>query len=137
MLLGAQFRIGALAFVAALVTIPPNAHSQQPHVGRVGFVGTVTTADDPADRGIQIVFSNLNSPTPTVAFPSGYSDTFTKVYEDEDLIVLFFVAYLSGSTTTFYLNRKSLRFSRVDVGVLEALALRGDPRPTAQYGTLK
>jgi hypothetical protein len=72
-----------------------------------------------------------------VSFPSGKADTFAKVFEDEETMVLFFVGYLSGSTTTFYLNKKTLRFARVDVGVLEARALRTDPKPTTQYGTLR
>ena len=61
----------------------------------------------------------------------------TKVFEDDETIVLIFVAHLTGSTETFYLNKKRNRFTLIEVGALEATATGADFRPKVTYGTLK
>ncbi|HBR51382.1 MAG TPA: hypothetical protein DEA71_15015 [Nitrospira sp.] len=117
------------AFLAGGVT-----HSQTP--ARDGYIGIVSKADG-RKSGEQFTFANLRSQRPFITFPSGNGEETTKVFEDDETIVLIFVAHLTGSTETFYLNKKRNRFTLIEVGALEATATGADFRPKVTYGTLK
>ena len=110
------------------------AYAQSPV--RDGYIGVVSKA---AKRkpGQQFTFANLQSSGPFVTFPSGNGEQTAKVFEDDETIVLIFVANLTGSTETFYLNKKRSRFTLIEVGALEATATGADFRPDITYGTLK
>jgi hypothetical protein len=51
--------------------------------------------------------------------------------------VLIFVAHLTGSTETFYLNKKRNRFTLIEIGALEATATNADFRHDTTQGALK
>ena len=82
---------------------------------RDGYIGAVSKADK-RKSGQQFTFANLRSQRPFVTFPSGNGEETTKVFEDDETIVLIFVAHLTGSTETFYLNKKRNRFTLIEVG---------------------
>ena len=103
---------------------------------RDGYVGVVSKADQ-RKPGQQFTFANLRTERPFVTFPSGNGAETTKVFEDDETIVLIFVAHLTGSTETFYLNKKRNRFTLIGIGALEATATGADFRPDATQGTLK
>ena len=103
---------------------------------RDGYIGVVSKADK-RKPGQQFTFANLQTQRPFVTFPSGNGEETTKVFEDDETIVLIFVAHLTGSTETFYLNKKRNRFTLIEVGALEATATGADFRPDVTYGTLK
>ena len=100
------------------------------------YIGVVSKADK-RKPGQQFTFANLQTQRPFVTFPSGNGEETTKVFEDDETIVLIFVAHLTGSTETFYLNKKRNRFTLIEVGALEATATGADFRPDLTYGTLK
>ena len=103
---------------------------------RDGYIGVVSKADK-RKPGQQFTFANLQAQHPFVTFPSGNGEETTKVFEDDETIVLVFVAHLTGSTETFYLNKKRNRFTLIEVGALEATATGADFRPDITYGMLK
>jgi hypothetical protein len=103
---------------------------------RDGYIGVVSKADN-RKPDQKFTFANLRTQRPFVTFPSGNGEETTKVFEDDETIVLIFVAHLTGSTETFYLNKKRGRFTLVEVGALEATATGSDFRPDVTYGTLK
>jgi hypothetical protein len=103
---------------------------------RDGYIGVVSKADR-RKPGEQFTFANLRAQRPFVTFPSGNGEETTKVFEDDETIVLISVANLTGSTETFYLNKKRNRFTLVEVGVLEATATGVDFRPYATHGALR
>jgi hypothetical protein len=103
---------------------------------RDGYIGVVSKSDS-RKVGQQFTFANLRSSQPFVTYPSGNGDKSTKVFEDDELIVLIFVAHLTGSTETFYLSKKRGNFTLIEVGALEATASGSDFRPKVTYGTLR
>lgn len=103
---------------------------------RDGYVGVVSKSDE-RKVGQQFTFANLRTPRPFVTYPSGNGAETTKVFEDNELIVLVFVANLTGSTETFYLSNKTGRFTLIEVGALEATVTGNDFRPKVTYGTLR
>lgn len=103
---------------------------------RDGDIGVVSKADT-RKPGQQFTFANLRAQRPFVTFPSGNGGETTKVFEDDETIVLIFVAHLTGSTETFYLNKKRNRFALIEIGALEATATGADFRPDTTHGTLK
>jgi len=72
-----------------------------------------------------------------VTYPSGFGNETMKVYEDDDLIVLFYIASATGSTETYYINKKSKRFTLIEVGAFEASVEEKDCIPMVSYGYLK
>ena len=103
---------------------------------RDGYIGVVSKADQ-RKPGQQFTFANLRAQRPFVTFPSGNGEETTKVFEDDETIVQIFVAHLTGSTETFYLNKKRNRFTLIEVGALEATATGIDFRPATTQGALK
>lgn len=101
------------------------------------FIGTITKSDDQNKIGVQITFANLRTPLPFITFPSGNGAESIKVFEDDEIVVLLFVASMSGSTETYYLNKKKLRFTRIEVGAFEATVSDKDFIPKVSHGTLK
>ncbi len=103
---------------------------------RDGFIGIVIKSDE-RKPGSQFTFANLRTSRPFVTYPSGNGAETNKVFEDNELIVLIFVAELTGSTETFYLSKKTKRFTLIEVGALEATVTETDFRPKVTYGSLK
>lgn len=103
---------------------------------RDGYIGVVSKADE-RKPGQQFTFANLRAQRPFVTFPSGNGYEASKVFEDDATIVLISVARLTGSTETFYLNKKQSRFTLIEVGALEATVTGADFRPVITYGALK
>lgn len=101
-----------------------------------GLVGVVTKSEM-NKPGSQIVFANLRSSRPFVTWPSGHGAETSKAFEDDELIVLFFVANVTGSTETFYLNKKAKRFTLVEIGALEATVMNTEFKPIITFGTLQ
>lgn len=104
---------------------------------RDGYNGVITKADDKKVIGAHVTFANLRTPHPFITFPSGNGAEVDKVYEDEEIVVLLFVAKTTGSTETYHINKKSKRFTRIEVGALEAVVSGKDFQPVVSFGTLK
>lgn len=105
--------------------------------GQDGFVGVITKSDNKKMVGAHITFANMRTPHPFITFPSGNGAEADKVYEDDEIVVLLFVAKATGSTETFHINKKSKRFTRVEVGALEATVTGSDFQPHVSFGKLK
>ena len=116
-----------LLFTAFFLNVP-NIIAQSE---TLGFVGTVSKSDT-RKIGSQFVWANIGTKHPFVTFPSGFGYEITKVYEDEELIVLFFVSAV-GSTETHYINKKIKQFTLIEVGPLESM--KGYV-PSVTHGTL-
>lgn len=123
-----------LAFFSLLGIALGSLHARGP--GKNGYIGVVSSSDE-RKRGDQFVFANLKSNQPLVTFPTGNAGPTEKVFEDDETIVLIYVASVSGSTETFYLSKKRERFTLIEVGALEATVTRVDFRPKVTYGNLK
>ena len=124
----------AASLVLALGLFSDPAHPQT--ASRDGYVGVVSKSDD-RKVGQQFTFANLRTSRPFVTYPSGNGADTAKVFEDNELIVLIFVANLTGSTETFYLNMKRGQFTLIEVGALEATVTGSDFRPKVTYGALR
>ena len=122
-------------FALNLLAVPIPTFSQT--VGQDGYIGVITNLDNKEIIGAHISFANIRTSHPFITFPSGSYGKTDKVYEDDEIVVLLLVAKLTGSTETFYINKKSKRFTRVEVGVLEAVVTGKDFQPIVSYGTLK
>ena len=77
-----------------------------------GFLGIVKSSESQTS-GAQFTFANVGMANPFVTWPSGHGVETQKVFEDDELIVLLLVS-VTGSTETFYLNKKIKRFTVVD-----------------------
>ena len=104
---------------------------------RDGYNGVITKSDDSKKVGLNITFANLCTLHPFITFPSGNGAETDKVYEDEEIVVLLFVAKATGGTETYHINKKSKRFTRIEVGALEAVVSGKDFQPIVSFGTLK
>jgi len=102
----------------------------------LGFVGIVSKSDH-RKAGSQFTFANVGSHRPFVTYPSGFGNETIKLYEDDDLTVFLYVASTTGSTETYYLNKKTKRFTIIEVGAWEAVAEGKDFVPRVTYGNLK
>ena len=111
-------------------SIPVFAQTSEPF----GFIGIVTKSD--SKIGSQYTFANIDTHNPSVTYPSGNRSETVKIYEDDELIVLTYLALLTGSTETYYLNKKRNRFTIIEVGALEATVRGIDFIPQITYGTL-
>ncbi|HET6892500.1 MAG TPA: hypothetical protein VFH31_15460 [Pyrinomonadaceae bacterium] len=123
-----------VAFIVGFALLAAPAHSQT--AAREGYKGVVLKSDD-RKAGEQFTFANLRAPRPFVTYPSGNGAETMKVFEDNELIVLIFVANLTGSTETFYLSKKTGRFTLIEVGALEATVTESNFRPKVTYGKLQ
>lgn len=102
----------------------------------VGYVGVITKSHGNRVGG-QVVFANLNSRNPFVTWPSGSGTESNKVFEDDESIVLVFVASATGGTETFYLNKKTRKFTVIEVTLLAPGSSAGSVEPKVSHGTLK
>ncbi len=64
-------------------------------------------------------------PEPFVTWPSGHGVETKKVFEDKDIVVLLFVS-ITGSTETFYLNKKTRQFTVIEAISATQLIETGD-----------
>jgi len=119
--------VGGLAAPAVLLAPQPPVAER--------YTGVITASRN-HKSGARFVFANMRSQRPFVTFQSGHAAETIKAFEDNDTIVLFFVAPVSGSTETFHLHKKLRRFTLVEVGAMEAVATRKDFRPDVSYGDL-
>lgn len=126
-------KTAAIALLAILLFAPFDVDAQ---TVRDGYGGIVTSSAK-RKTGERFTFANLRSNRPFVTYPSGTGAETYKVFEDEDILVLFFVAPISGSTETFYLHKKRNRFSLVEVGAMEAVVTEKDFRPDVTHGDLR
>ena len=113
--------------------LPTGVEAQQ---AREGYSGTVTSSAK-RKTGELFTFANLRSKRPFVTYPSGNGAESFKVFEDDDIVVLFSVAPLTGSTETYYLHKKRNRFTVVEVGAMEAVVTESDFRPDITHGDLR
>jgi len=104
--------------IALLFTVPAMA---EPIDGRNSLIGVVTDTPDKDKLNKQVTFVNLSMDNPVVVYPSGYDYKMSKVFENEDLTVLQFVAVITGSTDTIYIEKTAHRFLIVTVGALEGV----------------
>lgn len=123
----------AVALLAFALCATSGAEAQ---ATREGYSGIVTNSAK-RKTGERFTFANLRSKRPFVTYPSGTGTETIKVFEDEDIVVLLFVASLSGSTETFYLHKKRNRFTIVEVGAMEAVVTESDFRPDITHGDLR
>lgn len=91
---------------------------------RNGFIGIVNRSES-QKLGSQFTFANLTMPNPFVTWPSGHGVETKKVFEDEELVVFLLVS-ITGSTETFYLNKKIRQFTVIEVVSANQLTQTGD-----------
>jgi len=72
-------------------------------------------------KGAQVTFTGLNSSRVTVVWPDGHDEELTKIFENEYLIVLQFIAVI-GSTDTIYVEKQNKRFLVMSVGAFTVVA---------------
>jgi hypothetical protein len=125
-----------LALVVATVWLGFAGPTCAEPLSGAGFTGTVTKSNTRA-KGQRFTFANIRSDRPFVTYPTGHGDHATKVFEDDELVVLFFVGYLTGSTEMFYLDVDRRRFTLIEVGVLDGRHKGGDLRPDVTFGDLE
>jgi hypothetical protein len=101
-----------------------------------GYKGIILKSDN-RKTGKQFTFVNLSAQRPFVTYPSGNRAETVKVFKNSELIVLIFVTSATGSTETFYVNKKMDRFTLIEVGALEATVMKSDFRPKISYGKLE
>jgi hypothetical protein len=120
--------------IVLLLAVPVLA---QPFDGGKSLIGTVTDSPDKAKLNQQVTFAGLSTSHPVVIYPSGYDYKMTTVFENEDLIVLQFIADITGSTDTIYIEKKAHRFLIVTVGALEGV-VENKPLPVKTHrGVIK
>ena len=130
--------ISALGVIAATSLLFPMlcAAQSSSKPTRPGYVGAFTQSAT-NKVGAQVIFANLDSATPFVTWPSGNGSQTTKAYEDENFVVLFFVGNLTGSTETFYLNKKTRQFTVIEVPLLEPSVTGAPIQPRLSHGVLR
>jgi hypothetical protein len=101
-----------------------------------GMIGVVFKSDS-RSIGEQFVFANLDSINPFVTFPSGNGSEMAKVFDDGELIVLFLVANITGSTETFYIDRDAKHFTLIEINALQARVEGLSFKPKVTYGSFK
>jgi hypothetical protein len=78
-----------------------------------GYVGIVEQSDR-MKRGERIVLGNLRGGIPIVVWPGGNAEPTTRMFQDDEYVVLVFVAKLTGGTETFYVDIKARRFTLIE-----------------------
>ena len=91
-----------------LLPAPSLAQAPSPN----GFIGIVKSSESQTP-GAQFTFANVRMANPFVTWPGGHGVKTQKVFEDDELIVLLLVS-MTGSTETFYLNKKIKQFTIVE-----------------------
>jgi hypothetical protein len=128
------YSVAVALSLASLWLFAELTHAQM--AAREGYKGVVSKSDN-RKVGEQFTFATLRAPRPFVTYPSGNGAETIKVFEDNELIVLIFVANLTGSTETFYLSKKTARFTLIEIGAFEATVTGSDFRPKVTYGTIQ
>jgi hypothetical protein len=85
--------------------------------------------------GEKIVLANLRAGQPIVVWPGGNAEPTQRAFQDDENIVLVFVAKLTGGTETFYLNTRTKRFTLVEATLSQAMV--PGFRPAVTQGVLK
>jgi hypothetical protein len=80
--------------------------------------------------GEQITLANVHAGQPIVVWPGGNAEPTVRAFQDEEFVVLVFVAKLTGGTETFYLNTKTKRFTLVEANLPAAIELGFKPGVT-------
>lgn len=119
----------------ALILLNSYAISAE-ELNSLGFIGVISKSER-YKEGMQYTFANISSGKPMITYPSGFGNEALKVYEDNELVVLFYIAAVTGSTETYYLNKRTKRFTLIEVGAFEATAEGKDYIPKVTYGALK
>ena len=120
--------------VIALAVVFASAESQAQLRSSDGYVAVVERSDR-MTPGEKIVLANLRAGQPVVVWPGGSAEPTQRAFQDEENIVLVFVAKLTGGTETFYLNTRTKRFTLVEATLSQAL----EPgfKPLVTQGALK
>jgi len=82
------------------------------------------------EKGEQIVIANVRAGRPIILWPSGAAEPTTRAFQDDDHVVLVFVAWGTGGTETFYLNTKTRRFLLIEVFLPSSTDARYAPHLT-------
>ena len=115
---------GLCALALAFLFLTPLSSPAADRADVNGFIGIVSKSDS-QKRGTRIAFANLTMPKPFVTWPSGHGVETTKVFEDEELVVLLLVS-ITGSTETFYINKKTRQFTVIEAISATQLTETGD-----------
>jgi len=128
--------VAATASLLALA-VDPAANAQGAVRTPSGYVG-VFAKSQTNKVGSQVVFASLHGPKPFVTWPGGNGAETAKVFEDDEFVVLFFIASATGGTETFYLNKRQRQFTVVEASMLGAMSAPGEfVRPMISHGTLQ
>ncbi|MGF6638397.1 hypothetical protein OKW38_000476 [Paraburkholderia sp. MM5496-R1] len=120
-----------IPLLLAITGASPQHSLAQP--GQNSLIGVVTDAPSSSKWvGGQVTFTGITTAEPTVVWPDGFDEKLSKLFENENLIVLQFVS-TAGGTDTFYIERKSKRFLVVSVGTLFAAYLNNKSVSVSQY----
>lgn len=84
------------------------------------LIGTIVQSSDKSDIGKNLTFIGLNSAQPEVLFESGMSYPLKKIFESERTLSLVLATVSrSGGIDSFVIDKKTGKFSRVSVGLIE------------------
>ena len=124
------YRTTVVLLLAAIVTMPSSAQRSLPD----GYTAVVEQSSR-MRKGDQIVLGNVHAGRPMVVWPSGSVEPTTRAFQDDEHVVLIFVATLTGGTETFYLNLKTKRFTLVEA--ILPLATEPGFKPGVTQGSLR
>jgi hypothetical protein len=84
---------------------------------RNSLIGLITESGSPKfiKVGAQVTFTDLKTDSPTVVWPDSGDSKTTKIFENENLVIIQAVSPV-GSTETIYLEKKNRRFTAIAVG---------------------
>lgn len=122
-----------LVVCALLATATPVSSTEDPN----SLIGVIVEAPVSSKwAGSQVTFTALASTQPSVVWPDGYDERLSKVFENENLLVLQFVGAV-GSTDTVYIERKNKRFLIVSVGAMSIVANNNSTTVSLYRGNIK
>jgi hypothetical protein len=99
-----------------------------------GYIAVVEHSDR-MKVGERIILANLRAGQPIVVWPGGNAEPTQRAFQDEEAVVLVFVARLTGGTETFYANTRTKRFTLVEATLSQAMEPRF--RPMVTQGSLR
>ena len=122
-----------LVVCVLLLAAAPLRSAEDPN----SLIGVI--AEAPASSkwvGSEITFTGLVSAQPSVVWPDGYDERLSKVFENENLLVLQFVGAV-GSTDTVYIEKKNKRFLVVSVGAMSIVVNKNSTTVSLYRGSIK
>jgi hypothetical protein len=131
------FRIATLLLGALLITVAFAETTMDSKNSLVGVITETSSTSRVTPAGSQVTITSVTTDHPTVVWPDGIDAKMTKIFDNENLLVLQMISPTAGSTDTIYVEKKNKRFTVVSVGAFDIVIKKNSVGVSTIRGVIK